>query len=274
MTKWRDESRSFTKRRFWKIKYLTGMDFLTASLLQNREGCHMHHGFTISIVEKGILPLNFKNMQMTLKPGEFLLLGPEVPHGFCYPLAQGDCAYRTVFLKESIMPKALASQLSNEKSTISKFSDHDLWEHFQNVQDGVESGSVTDIDSIVKMTEFILGKMPQNKICSFLIRSSHIRTIKKYLQENFTSVPNILYLSEIADISPFYLMRLFKEEIGLSPHAYINQLRVNMAREMIDQKIPFLKITYDLGFSDQSHFSKTFLKITGVNPVQYAKSNA
>ena len=102
-----------------------------------------------------------------------------------------------------------------------------------------------------------------------VVKSSHILAVKEYLKDNFASVPNIEELAEIAHISPFYLMRLFKEEIGLSPHAYINQLRVNRAKEMMAEGLPLLQITYELGFTDQSHFSKTFLKITGVNPNRY-----
>ena len=144
-----------------------------------------------------------------------------------------------------------------------------MWEDYLNIQRGIESGSESDIGEIFGRSEKLLSRMPDFVLSRMLVRSPHILTVKEYLKDNFAAAPNIEELAKIAHISPFYLMRLFKEEIGLSPHAYINQLRINKAKEMIEDGMPLLQITYELGFTDQSHFSKTFLKVTGVSPAHY-----
>ncbi|MDO5115762.1 MAG: AraC family transcriptional regulator [Synergistaceae bacterium] len=257
-------------RKLWRRKALRGIDFLTAkNLLAARASSHLHHGYTISIVEDGVLPMTFREFKLNLKPGDFLLLGPEVPHGFNFSSNVGGCSYRTVFVKEDYLSDDLRQNISAEAATISCFSDHALWEDYLNIQRGVEAGSQSDIDGIIRSSERLLSHMPDCVLSRMVVKSSHILAVKEYLKENYASAPNIEALAEIAHISPFYLMRLFKEEIGLSPHAYINQLRVNKAKEMMAEGLPLLQITYELGFTDQSHFSKTFLRITGVNPARY-----
>lgn len=257
-------------RRLWRRKSLRGMDFLTAeNLPAERAAPHLHHGYTISIVEDGILPVNFREFKLDLKPGDFLILGPDVPHNFNFSPQMGRCSYRTVFVKEEYLSNELKTAIARENLTISCFSDLTMWEDYLNIQRGIESGSESDIGEIIGRSEKLLSRMPDFVLSRMLVRSPHILTVKEYLKDNFAAAPNIEELAKIAHISPFYLMRLFKEEIGLSPHAYINQLRINKAKEMIEDGMPLLQITYELGLTDQSHFSKTFLKVTGVNPVHY-----
>lgn len=76
-------------------------------------------------------------------------------------------------------------------------------------------------------------------------------------------------LAKEVNLSPFHFTRLFKQEVGMSPHAYVTQLRVNRAQDLILRGESLLGIAYELGFADQSHFSRTFLKLTGVSPVRF-----
>lgn len=262
------------KRKLWKSDYLAEMDFLTATNLNmQRTGPHIHHGYTISIVETGVLPLDFRDTQVFLKPGEFILLGPDVPHGFAYSSMMEECSYRTVFIKEHFLSETLRNTVRSEQFTISRIVNKELWQDYLSVQESIEMGSLSDVDSIIRMSQILLSDMPESALARAEIRSPYVKTLREYIQQNYASVPNIEELSEIANLSSFYLMRLFKEETGLSPHAYINQLRINKAKEMIEAGASLLQISYDLGFTDQSHFSKTFLKITGVNPLKYVESN-
>ncbi len=266
-----DREQNCEQRKYWKINKINGMDYLTANLISNkkRTGLHLHHGYAISIVEKGVLPLCFKEMQVYLKPGEFLLLGPEVPHTFNFTDEMGTCLYRTVFIKLDKLSESVKSQILNEGSSISQFYNKELWENYLDVQRGVEQGSADDATSIVKMSEKILKMMPNTIYAKNIVKSESIKQIKEYIKENYMQLPNIEELASIINISPFYLMKYFKNEVGISPHAYINQLRINKAKEMIDEGVSLLEITYELGFTDQAHFSKTFLKATGVNPKNY-----
>ena len=91
----------------------------------------------------------------------------------------------------------------------------------------------------------------------------------RYMEDNYMSSISIEELSKVVNLSPFHFTRLFKQEAGMSPHAYITQLRVNRAQDLILRGESLLGIAYELGFADQSHFSRTFLKLTGVSPVKF-----
>lgn len=77
-------------------------------------------------------------------------------------------------------------------------------------------------------------------------------------------------LAEATGLSAFHFSRQFKAEFGLAPYAYVIRKRVAKAQEMLRQgKTAHKVVALDCGFSDQSHFCRTFRKIVGTTPAQY-----
>lgn len=80
-------------------------------------------------------------------------------------------------------------------------------------------------------------------------------------------------LDDLADsvgLSPFHFSRRFKSEFGVAPHAFVIRRRVAKAQELLRQDKAVLKVVaLDCGFSDQSHFCRTFRKMVGMTPAQY-----
>jgi AraC family transcriptional regulator len=82
-----------------------------------------------------------------------------------------------------------------------------------------------------------------------------------------------LTLQQIADsvnVHPVYLAAAFRKHYGCTIGAYIRQLRIDYAcREIAKPDASLVSIALNAGFSDQSHFSKTFKLLTGMTPTQY-----
>jgi AraC-like DNA-binding protein len=76
-------------------------------------------------------------------------------------------------------------------------------------------------------------------------------------------------LASFAYLSRFHLIRVFKKHTGLPPHAYLEQIRVNRAKELLKSGMPIIDTAYELGFVDQSHLTKTFKKFAGTTPGQF-----
>lgn len=96
-----------------------------------------------------------------------------------------------------------------------------------------------------------------------------INYINDYLNRNL----HLAELANLVQISPYYFSRLFKQSTGTTPHHYLTQCRIEKAKELL--KMRDLSITYisqQVGFNDQSHFSKTLCKIVGVTPKKYRDS--
>ena len=61
----------------------------------------------------------------------------------------------------------------------------------------------------------------------------------------------------------YAIIRLFKANVGLTPHAFQINLKINQAREQLKQGVSLAELAVNLGFSDQSHFHKAFKAHTG-----------
>lgn len=257
-------------RRYWRSTEVADIDFLTATYTPAQVNCHFHHGFTISVVEEGVLPLLIKQHRFDVHRGDVLLLGPEVPHGFACTHYDGLCRYKTLTRPLCNLPPWLGKALAREYNSVCVITDCQLWGLFLETVRKAELGEAPDAHFLQELCGNLLSDIANNTLFKFDVKSPHIRLVKKYLDQNYSGNSTIRELSDAVGLSSRHFTRLFKQELGMPPHMYINQLRVNKAREMLGKRRNMAGIAYELGFSDQSHFSKTFRKLTGVSPARYA----
>ena len=93
----------------------------------------------------------------------------------------------------------------------------------------------------------------------------------QYILEHYSSQPmRIDELAAMCNITPEYFRILFHKLYGTSPVKYINQLRIERAKELIlSDSYTVADVAELSGFPDISYFSKTFKKATGVAPSEY-----
>lgn len=77
-------------------------------------------------------------------------------------------------------------------------------------------------------------------------------------------------LAAVASLTVFQLIRLFKRVAGLTPHAYVVQLRLDEARRHLRKGMPIAEAAMAAGFYDQSSLTNHFRRAYGITPRQYA----
>lgn len=86
-----------------------------------------------------------------------------------------------------------------------------------------------------------------------------------------------LHLEELArdvGLSTFQLIGLFKRAVGLTPHAYLTQVRLSAACRHLRHAQPIAEVAADVGFYDQSALTKHFKRCYGITPLQFARAAA
>jgi AraC-like DNA-binding protein len=81
-------------------------------------------------------------------------------------------------------------------------------------------------------------------------------------------------LAELANetgLSRFQALRAFKRRFGLAPHAYQLRVRLGLAQKSLREGMPPAHVAAELGFVDQSHFTRHFKQLVGVTPAKYAR---
>jgi AraC-like DNA-binding protein/PAS domain-containing protein len=91
--------------------------------------------------------------------------------------------------------------------------------------------------------------------------------ICEYINSNLDQNMSLEALAEMAGLSIHHFARAFKQTVGMPPHCYVLQRRIEHAQKMLrDTDLPMSEIALSAGFSDQSHLARHFRRVTGVSP--------
>lgn len=120
-------------------------------------------------------------------------------------------------------------------------------------------------------------------LAELLVRNGHLRPdarrdgdepgavsrAREYLADNLSGPVSLDDLARAAGLSAYHLLRVFKKAVGVTPHAWFTQLRVERARRLLLQGVSPAEAALATGFYDQSHFTNTFRRFMGVTPRRY-----
>lgn len=97
-----------------------------------------------------------------------------------------------------------------------------------------------------------------------------LKQLKDYIEEHLADELSIATLAALIPMSQFHFARAFKAAIGEPPHRYITQRRIDRAKVLLSvTRLAVAEIAYQVGFSNQSHFTAQFRKTVGMTPKQF-----
>ena len=97
-----------------------------------------------------------------------------------------------------------------------------------------------------------------------------LKKVTDYLSQQYNSNPSLTDLAKIAGVSPEHLVREFRKVFKITIGEYMRELKVKQSCHLLTNTNKDLsEITFELGFSDQSHFNRVFKKIMGLTPLEY-----
>lgn len=126
-----------------------------------------------------------------------------------------------------------------------------------------------DADELEKALKKALAQLPA--------RPEEVRTpgelaeeVKRYIDENYRENINLDTLAERFHFSREYIGRVFRAQHGCAVYEYIQQVRMEQARELLkNPRLSLQSIAEHLGFSNANYFSKAFRRYWQVSPREY-----
>ena len=101
------------------------------------------------------------------------------------------------------------------------------------------------------------------------IGNGRLACARERLDDDPAGPANLTDLAEESGLSRFQFLRAFARETGLTPHAYGLQRRIDLAVRLMAKGMPLASVAVDAGFSDQSHFTRHFVRRYGISPGAY-----
>ena len=101
-----------------------------------------------------------------------------------------------------------------------------------------------------------------------------ILILKEQIASNLKKHTSVKELASSIDISASHLQKLFKAETGMSLAHYVRHLRLEKAKDLLENTFKHIKvIRFEVGVSDQSHFTRDFKALYGATPSEYRKQH-
>jgi len=237
---------------------------------------HFHDYYVIGFIEEGKRHLVCNNEEYLLNSGDIIVFNPQDPHA-CEQVDGRKLDYRCINIQPEVMLEYVREITG--QAYLPRFSTHVLYQSEL-------------VSSLHELHQFILEEQPdfcKEEMLLLLLDqllkdyadaemaeteqkiTLEIRQLCDYMEVHYSENISLNELSEISGISKYHLLRQFARQKGISPYRYLETIRINHAKRLLEQGLLPIDVAAQTGFSDQSHFTNFFKKLIGLTPKQYRR---
>lgn len=128
---------------------------------------------------------------------------------------------------------------------------------------------------VVDLSKSIVEIITKNMLSSIYKGNSQVITrALRYINKNYKEKITLRDIEDNLHINASYFSTLFKQEMGVTFTDYVNSLKVQYARSLLENtNLSIIDVSLSAGFDDQSYFTKVFKKITGLTPRAWKAQN-
>jgi AraC-like DNA-binding protein len=254
------------------------VDLLKASYITHSFSRHTHDCYAIGVIDAGVEEFTYRgathrapaNAIVIVHPGEVHTGHAGVPTGW---------QYRMFYPSVALLQQAQLEVQETRPNWIPYFSmpviqDPGLATHLRSLHMALErADSRLECESRFLWTfaQLIARYADCCPIASPPLSpdAQTVQLVRDYLNAHYAESVGLDQLATLARLKPLRLLRLFQRQVGLPPHAYLVQRRVERAKALLSAGLPIAQVACDTGFSDQSHLNRHFKKLIGITPGQY-----
>ncbi|BDA72551.1 AraC family transcriptional regulator [Calothrix sp. PCC 7716] len=262
--------------KFWRDSALSNLEMLSATYITHSFGRHTHDGFTIGVIEAGVEAFTYQGSYYVAPASSIVIIHPGEVHTGHAGIPDG-WKYRVLYPDVKLLQTAFTEVRENGQ-TIPFFpqpviQDASLATQLRQFHIACEtSASQLEKESRLLWTlaQLVTRYAESRPLCKPVgCEHNRVQCVKQYLDDNYAETISLEQLAKIVNLKSLRLLRAFLREVGLPPHAYLVQLRVNRAKAMLAMGIPISQVAAETGFTDQSHLHRHFKRLVGVTPGQY-----
>ena len=263
--------------KFWRLPEFGKLELLRARYVTHAFAPHFHEGFAIGVILSGAQEADYGRSARVMPEGTVCVLNPgEVHTGRA--VNQNGWTYRMLYPNAEVL-RQIATQLADREQDVPFFpelviDDSDLFTRILKLHRTLEQ---SDVSLLERQSQFVetIGHLilrhadakPAARTWKFY--SKYTKKAREYLDQHYHAEMSLEQLADLVQLSPYYLLRLFKKEVGVTPHIYLTHRRIMVAKQLLTAGHSIAEVAYHTGFVDQSHLTNRFKHIVGVTPGQY-----
>src|SRR5260370_1806606 len=247
------------RTKFWRADDIGDVELLHARYLKHSFGRHTHEGLAVGVIRHGVESFSCMGNGHYAVADQIIVFNPDEMH-------TGEAADEEgwefrMFYFDSELLRTAASLASGKQVTLPAFrnpviDDPELALQICRLHVVLES----EQSRLTRQELFLLtfAELARRHADVKLVEPNRrlerqaVRLVREYLDANTRRNVALEDLSELSGLSPYHLIRVFRQELGLSPYAYFEQVRIHKARRLLKEGLPIVDVAVGLGFFRQN----------------------
>ncbi len=261
-------------RNYSKFRVNGALEILQGAFTSRSFKPHFHDTYALILVESGIADYGYKKKEQVVRDNRLLVLNPyEVHTG--RSLGEGVWNFRSMYIPQDLVRANF--QVNNDKLPVfvnNIIKKTNFLSRYQLLHSKLMENEIT----IEEESELALLLNELMTLAGLDIKKEDsdnysivCKRMRDYIHEYYDENIQLDDLMSISGFSRFHLIKIFRERYGLPPHQYLNNLRIEKAKQLLINGMMATDVAFSVGFFDQSHFIRHFKKIVGVTPKAYAR---
>lgn len=258
---------------YFRLPQLPGVEALHARFVSHAYVPHSHPTWTVAVVHDGAARFEVDATQQRADRGELFVLEPEAVHTGMAAVPEG-WAYKVLYLDPAVLFEWDERDAAAPRAARwVVFRDIALRAALLRMHAVIGSGAGgLELDESVAVAVDALR--PHLRPGPVGLRGGYehaaVRRARAHLCENWDRAVPLVELSDVAGLTRFELIRRFRSQTGLTPHAFQTNLRIERARRMLSAGTAIAEVAAECGFADQPHLTRSFKRAVGVTPGRFA----
>jgi len=234
---------------------------------------HSHDMLALSVVKKGQIKINYlKDEFEILNINNIAIFNPNEVH-LSKKVKENTKDYYTLYLDVNWCID-LQNELKLNTNSFLEFNTHVIKDEvisneLLNICEDINNNISHKYEQKIKSVMVKLFNDYTNKNNTIIKEKELANNIKLYIYDNIDNKINLDDISKYLAYDSRHIIRVFKKQFGLSPMAYIQNIKINSSKNLLLNDNSLCDTANKSGFYDQSHFSKNFKKVFAITPGKY-----
>lgn len=237
---------------------------------------HIHNGHVLWLNSDGGEEYSLRGTTDILQPGSVSIIEPGIVHSN-RPWSSSCRHLRSLYLEEDFflyLEKLLIGEPSGKLALpTSVVRNRKCWQGAILLHEAIiKNQDQLLIDELIVSLFLTFKVLQSGKVVPHELSarsSGRVNNIIEFMRARISEDISLENLAEIGSCTSYHVIRLFRAHVGMSPHAYLVQLRLERARDLLDSGQTIADAALLAGFSDQSHLTRRFKKRYGLTPGVY-----
>ena len=250
---------------YHKLPILDGLELLNAKNHTTNFPFHTHDTFNVALILNQTFNVKLVDRFLQAPVGTLSITNPHEVHATPCDNKIGNSFFTFYISPEILKDLNDGNDVFFENKTI---YDEELFKTLYHLSVNLNKTNVHFEKTLLLAINKLVKRYSQPDV----FRTRETSLFKRFIEEETFKKFSLTDTANNFGINKYKFLRLFKQETGLTPNAFVISKRIEKCKRLLQTESDLLEIAIETGFYDATHLCRYFKRFTGVTPYEYKRA--